>query len=132
VPGDKVSYFTPGEGVLKRVLERPQRLRQRLSLRPSPEEPGAVGCADDRHRLAGRLADPTGPREPVQEVAFRLVARGARHFTVGAQARIEKELVAEVRGLRVISKGIARSGGKGGKLLRESDARVDTSCADQL
>ncbi len=65
-------------------------------------------CAGDRHRAAARLADALGERLAILKSERGLVARGARHEAVRAEARIEEEPVAQRRSFGIVGHTIRR------------------------
>src|SRR4026207_1832584 len=58
-------------------------------LAPAREQDRCVGGAEHRHRAARRFADAASASQAIGEGQLRLVARGARHLAVHAEAGLE-------------------------------------------
>ena len=83
VPGPGTALFIPR-------LHRFQRLGPLAIGASVPEEPGAMGRADDGQGVAGCLFHPLGDRNSIGKASIRLVAGGTGDGAVAAEPFVEK------------------------------------------
>src|SRR5208337_3087244 len=99
----KVRAVRTGNAMLRRALDRADGLRPEAVLPAVPEEPGLIGCTDERHGPAGIGAHAPGKGQSVSEGIFRNMTGGARDLSVGAETFVEEELLPQFYRLGVIS-----------------------------